>query len=73
MIKAEIRYKGGSPFVKNTFFHRTQDYYGIYDLLMELTGNDHEESANAASWCEIAGVGEIFEFREGEIEIVEIN
>lgn len=34
---------------------------------MLLTDNDHEISADAASWCELATVGEIYEFREGEI------
>ena len=49
------------------------DHYGIYDKMMELTGSDHEISCDAASWCELATVGEIYEFREGEIEIVEID
>ena len=65
MIKAVIR--------KSTFWGRRQDHYGIYDLLMELTGNDHEISADAASWCELATIGEIYEFREGEIEIIETD
>lgn len=41
--------------------------------MMLLTDNDHEISADAASWCELATVGEIYEFREGEIEIMEID
>jgi len=41
--------------------------------MMELTDNDHEISADAASWCELATVGEIYEFREGEIEIVDMD
>ena len=40
--------------------------------MMELTGNDHEISDDAACWCELASVGEIYEFREGEIEITDI-
>ena len=44
----------------------------IYDKMMELTGGDHEISADAASWCELATEGEIYEFREGEIEIMDI-
>ena len=50
---------------------RTNNYYSIYGNMMEATGNDHEVSANAASWCELAGIGEVYEFREGTIEIVE--
>lgn len=41
--------------------------------MMELKGNDHEISDDAASWCELATVGEIYEFREGKIEIQEID
>ena len=51
---------------------KPNDHYGIYDKMMELTDGDHEISADAASWCELATVGEIYEFREGEIEIMEI-
>lgn len=40
---------------------------------MEITDNDHEISASGASWCELACIGEIYEFREGEIEIQEID
>lgn len=53
--------------------YKPNDHYGIYEKMMEITGNDHEISAEAASWCELATVGEIYEFREGEIEIQEID
>lgn len=53
--------------------YKPDDHYGIYDRMMLLTDNDHEISADAASWCELATVGEIYEFREGEIEIVDID
>ena len=43
----------------------------IYEK-MELTDNDHEISDEAASWCELAAEGEIYEFAEGEIEITDI-
>lgn len=45
----------------------------IYEQMMIITGNDHEISSDAASWCELATVGEIYEFREGEIEIMDID
>ena len=73
MIKAVIRYSVDGVYVKNTFYRMPNDHSGIYDLMMELTGNDHEISADAASWCELATVGEIYEFREGEIEIMEVD
>ena len=53
------------------WYYDTRDHYGIYDRMMDVTGGDHEESANAASWCELADVGETYEFREGEIRIEE--
>lgn len=53
--------------------YRPNDHYKIYDKMMELTDGDHEISDDAASWCELATVGEIYEFREGEIEIMEID
>ena len=53
--------------------YRPREYYDIYEKMMELTDNDHEISSNAASWCELATIGEIYEFREGEIEIVDID
>ena len=48
-----------------------KEYYQIYEHIMRITGNDHEESANAASWCELAAVGEEYDFREGYITIEE--
>lgn len=52
---------------------KPSNHYGIYEKMMELTDNDHEISASGASWCEVAEIGEIYEFREGEIEIMEID
>ena len=49
--------------------YKLSDYFGIYEKIMELTGNDYEISYDAANWCEHAMPGEIYEFREGEIEI----
>ena len=53
--------------------YRPHNHYDIYEKIMEITGNDHEISADAASWCELATVGEIYEFREGEVEIQDID
>ena len=52
---------------------KPNDYDKIYDKMMEFTDGDHEISADAASWCELATEGEIYEFREGEIEMMDIN
>lgn len=53
--------------------YKTSEYDKIYEKMMCLTGNDHEVSASAASWCEVAYAGETYEFDEGEIEMQEID
>lgn len=53
--------------------YKHSDHYAIYDKVMEITDGDHEIASDAASWCELACVGEIYEFREGEIEIEDWN
>lgn len=53
--------------------YKPTNHDGIYEKMMELTDGDHEIASDAASWCELASVGEIYEFREGEIEIMEID
>ena len=53
--------------------YKPNDHEAIYERMMKITDNDHEISADAASWCELATVGEIYEFREGEIEMMEID
>ena len=53
--------------------YRPNAFDRIYEKMMELTDNDHEVSQEAASWCELASEGEIYEFSEGEIEIIDIE
>ena len=53
--------------------YRPSDHDGIYERMMELTDGDHEISSEAASWAELATEGEIYEFREGEIEMMDID
>lgn len=52
--------------------YKPNAYEKIYEKMMELTENDHEISDEAASWCELAAEGEIYEFAEGEVEITDI-
>lgn len=52
---------------------KTNDYYCIYYKMMELTSGDIEISSEAANWCKAAYIGERYVFREGEIEIMEID
>lgn len=48
------------------------DYDLIYGKVSRMTDGDHEIASNAASWCELATLGEIYEFREGMIKIEDI-
>ena len=71
-IKAVIRLK--PEIIKQGHFDLTCSIDNrdlIYNKMMRVTGGDHEIAADAESWCELASVGEIYEFREGLIEIVE--
>ncbi len=53
---------------------KPKDHDGIYAALMRLTKNDHEESAGAASWAELAGVGETYELNNGgELEVIDLE
>lgn len=54
------------------WYKKTDDHYGIYDKVMQLTDNDHEIADDAACWCEIAPIGARYEFREGYIDIEEV-
>lgn len=45
------------------------DYDMVYNKIMRMTDGDHEIASDAASWCELATVGEVYDFREGSIEI----
>lgn len=53
--------------------YKADDYDAIYDRMMLITDNDHEISADIASWCELASVGEVYTFREGEVVIMEME
>ena len=56
-----------------TWYIKPTDYNSIYERMMVVTDGDHEISADAASWCELACLGEVYEFREGIIRIEEIE
>lgn len=56
--------------VSAEYTYSANDYYSIYERMMIITDNDHEISSDSASWCELAGIGETYDFREGYIEIV---
>lgn len=52
-----------------SWYYKTDDHYGIYEKIMEFSNEDHELSSDAASWCELATVGEIYEGDDWIIEI----
>lgn len=64
MAQAAIK-KGNTVYYK-----RTDDHDSVYFALENL-GYEHEICANAASWCELAGIGETYEIPGAEIEIIE--
>ena len=64
--------KKNEIYTMTMWIYKPNDYDAIYNKMMSITNGDHEISSDAASWCELATVGEIYEFREGEIEIKEI-
>lgn len=68
MLKVKITELNGKSYLCD---YNDRDYL-IYNKMMEITDGDHEISSDAASWCELACVGEIYEFREGYIEIEEV-
>lgn len=46
------------------------DYRTVYERIMELTGN-HDLSADAEGWCELASIGEVYEEDLFTIEVIE--
>lgn len=46
---------------------RANDYDGIYCLLAPVLG--HDDAEDAASWCELAALGEVWVSGDGQVEI----
>ena len=55
-----------------SILYAPHDHDVNYETMMSITDGDHEIASDAASWCELATVGEHYEFREGEITIVDM-
>lgn len=66
------KYDTGNDDYKDWHFN-PKEHALIFDKMMYITGNDTVISIEAASWCELATIGEIYEFKQGEIEIMEID
>ena len=56
-------------FSPSTYNRRSNDSAGIYDLLAPLFG--HEAAEDAASWCELAAFGDVYDGDGFSIELVE--
>lgn len=56
---------------KVTRYVKEGDYMTAYEIIMEITGDNHEDSEDASSWCELACVGETYEHDKFTIEIIE--
>ncbi len=65
MIKAKFKVGRVSRYLNPS------EHYPVYNAVMRATGNDHEKSANAAAWCELACIGETYEGDGFEIEITD--
>lgn len=50
-------------------YRRCNNYVGIYCLLEPLVG--HATAEDAASWCELASIGEVYADEDFEILITE--
>lgn len=57
-------------YINVTRYVKQGDYSNVYDKIMFITDN-HEEAANAASWCELAEIGETYQSETFTIEIIE--
>ena len=69
MIRANIRQYETKENPFKEWNYRCDDHEAIYERMMKITNNDHEVSSDAASWCELAYVGQFYIFPEGAIEI----
>ena len=49
--------------------YKPTDFDMIYNKVMRMTNGNQKVAEDAASWCELATIGEIYEFNEGRIEI----
>lgn len=71
---SKIYYAVKPAFSTVTRYAEHGDFAKVYELVFQIT-NSHEEAANASAWCELASVGETYEFdnytESFTIEIIE--
>jgi hypothetical protein len=66
----KIYYAIKPKFSNVTRYASEKDYQRVYDLVFQITGN-HNDSANAQGWCELASLGETYTTNLFTIEIIE--
>ena len=70
----KIYYAVKPLFCNVTRYAEEGDFDKVYDLVYEITQNP-QEAIEASSWCELASVGEVYEFdnytESFTIEIIE--
>ena len=52
--------------------YKPSDREAIYEKILKLLGNNIPLAINISSWAELATEGEIYEFENGEVEILDI-
>lgn len=67
----KIYYAITPKFCNYTRYVNEGDYDSVYSRIMTITDGDHDTSASASSWCELACIGEVYEDDRFTIEIIE--
>lgn len=66
----DIYYAITPAFSTVTRYAKEKDFQDVYNKVLFIT-NDHATAEDAASWCELASVGEIYQHVKFTIEIIE--
>ena len=67
---SKIYYAVTPKFCNVTRYAKEGDSYRVYELVFQITQN-HDDSANAEGWCDVASVGEVYEHDLFTLEIIE--
>lgn len=74
MIKQYEKEENGNVITEyQDWFFRPNDFNAIYKKILMLSNGSEETAIDAADWCALASVGDIYDTDNGEIEIVEID
>ena len=70
-IFAKVSYLGEGH--RYSYMIDPKSHNEVYGAVYDMTDCDHEIADDAAAWCELATVGDVYEFRDGRIESEEID